>query len=46
METLFSVVAHARSRPDIWVASCREVADWMLVQKPAACADIPGRKPR
>jgi peptidoglycan-N-acetylglucosamine deacetylase len=46
MEAMFSIVAHARSRPDIWVASCREVADWMLVQKPMACADIPGRKPR
>jgi len=30
MEALFSIVAHAQHRPDIWVASCSEVAGWML----------------
>jgi peptidoglycan/xylan/chitin deacetylase (PgdA/CDA1 family) len=30
MEALFSIIAHALDRSDIWVASCREVAEWML----------------
>ncbi len=30
MEALFSIVAYAQHRPDIWVASCGEVAEWVL----------------
>lgn len=43
MEALFSIVAHARNRPDIWVASCREVAEWMLAHEPVPPADAPVR---
>jgi peptidoglycan-N-acetylglucosamine deacetylase len=33
MEALFSIVAHAQQRADIWVASCSEVAGWILAEQ-------------
>jgi hypothetical protein len=40
METLFSIVAHAQQRSDIWVASCSEVARWMLAEQSVPFAHI------
>ena len=33
MEALFTIVAHAQQRADIWVASCSEVAGWILAEQ-------------
>ena len=46
MEALFSIVAHAQQRPDIWMASCSEVAGWILAQQSTPLADIPGSQVR
>jgi len=42
MEALFSIIAHAQHRADIWVASCGEVAEWLLTEQFKRFADIPG----
>jgi hypothetical protein len=44
MEALFSIIAHAQHRTDIWVASCGEVAEWLLTDQFKRSADIPGSK--
>ena len=36
LEAMFAIVSHAQQRSDIWVASCGEVAEWMLSQPNAS----------